>query len=84
MASTNSKTTEQQLARQERSRAAIEGYSLRLDGRSSGRQIPFRKGQHLDVDGILARSLPQTISQLSSVKPGNESTKAIYQAEGIS
>ena len=37
-------------------RAANEFYAS--NDRSSAKQILVRKGQHLDVDGILARSLP--------------------------
>jgi len=58
MTSANSKNKEEQPTRQERSRAAIESYSIRFEERSRVGQILVRKGQPLDVDGILARSLP--------------------------
>ena len=51
--------------RQESARAAIEAYATKFDA-------PSRKGQHLDVDGILARSLPKTVSQLSCAKSVKE------------
>jgi hypothetical protein len=38
--------------------AAIEAYVPRSDELSSAAPTRVRKGQHLDVDGILARSLP--------------------------
>lgn len=62
MAPANSKDKEQQQTRQERSRAAIKGYSIRFEERSSARQIIVRKGQRLDVDGILAHSLKEVKS----------------------
>jgi len=64
MASPNSKDKEGQPTREERSRAAVEVYSIKFEERSRVGQIPVRKGQRLDVDGILARSsLPKTLSQ---------------------
>lgn len=41
-----------------RARAAMEVYAPRANDLSSVAPIRVRKGQHLDVDGILARSLP--------------------------
>jgi hypothetical protein len=38
--------------------AAIEPYVPKSDELSSAAPARVRKGQHLDVDGILARSLP--------------------------
>jgi hypothetical protein len=58
MTSANSKNKDDQPTRQERSRAAIEGYSIAFEERSRLGQILVRKGRHLDVDGVLARSLP--------------------------
>ena len=43
--------------------APIEVYVPKSDDLKNVRQILVRKGQHLDVDGILARSLPKTLSQ---------------------
>jgi len=63
MTSANSKNKEEQPTRQERSRAAIEGYSTKFEDRSRVGQIPVRKGQPLDVDRVLARSLRQTSRQ---------------------
>jgi hypothetical protein len=40
-------------------RAAIEVYVPQSDELSRPAPILVRKGQHLDVDGILARSLPK-------------------------
>jgi hypothetical protein len=50
MALANSKDRDGQRP-QERARAAIEAYPSKSD-----EQIRVRRGQHLDVDGILARS----------------------------
>ena len=52
-----------------RGRAAIEAYVPRSDELSSVAPILVRKGRHLDVDGILARSLPGTFRQSSCAKP---------------
>lgn len=41
---------------QERARAVIEAYPNKSDEPISSKQIRVRKGQHLDVDGVLARS----------------------------
>lgn len=49
-------------------RVAIEICAPKPNDLSSAKQILVRKGQHLDVDGILARSLP---------KPGAFSTKDV-------
>lgn len=64
MASPNSKDKEEQPTHKERSGAAIEGYSIKFEERNSAGQILVRKGQHLDVDGILARSLPKTFKSI--------------------
>ena len=57
----NSKDKQEQPTREERAHAAMESYSIRFEERSRARQTHMRKGQHLDVDGILARSLPKTV-----------------------
>jgi hypothetical protein len=69
MTSANAKNIERQSTREERSRRAIEGYSIKFDEASHMRRIASPKGQRLDVDEVLARSLPKTISQQSSTKP---------------
>jgi hypothetical protein len=58
MALANSKDKDEQ-TRQERARAAIDAYKPKYDDLSAA----VRKGRHLDVDAVLARSLPKTISQ---------------------
>jgi hypothetical protein len=68
MVPANSKNKDELQARRERAREAIEAYSTRFERSSSAGEILVRKGQHLDVDGILARSLPQTFIQSSSFK----------------
>ncbi len=43
---------------QNQARAAIEAYSSKSDEQPIGLEsIPVRKGRHLDVDAVLARSL---------------------------
>lgn len=61
MAMGNSQDKDQQ-TRQERARATIEAYKPKYDTGDGGAP----KGRHLDVDGVLARSLPKT---MSSAKP---------------
>lgn len=58
----NSKDKDKQ-TRHERARAAIEAHTTKFETLNSA--APLRKGQHLDVDGILERSLPKTVSQWS-------------------
>jgi len=55
MALANSKDKDEQ-TRQERVRAAIEADPNKSAELSSLERIRVRKGQHLDVDGVLARS----------------------------
>jgi hypothetical protein len=55
MALANSKDKDKQTP-QERARAAIEAYPNKSGELISSKQILVRKGQHLDVDGVLARS----------------------------
>ena len=57
MAFSNLKHKDEQTP-QERARAAIAAYPNKSDELISSKQIRVRKGQHLDVDGVLARSLP--------------------------
>jgi hypothetical protein len=47
-------------ARTLQERAANEVYVPASNDHSSAKQILVRKVQHLDVDGVLARSLPKT------------------------
>ena len=53
---------------EERSRLASKDYSIEFEERNRGRKAPMRKGRRLDVDGILAGSLPKTISQPSRIE----------------
>ena len=55
MALANSKDKDEQMP-QERARAAREAYPNKSAELISSKQIHVRKGQHLDVDGVLARS----------------------------
>jgi hypothetical protein len=41
---------------------AMAVYAPNANHLSSATPIPVRKGQHLDVDGILARSLPNSVA----------------------
>ena len=55
MALANLKDKDQQTP-QKRARAALEAYPNKSDELRSAERILVRKGQHLDVDGVLARS----------------------------
>ena len=48
---------------QDRARAAIEAYNARSDERIMPWPIPVCNGSYLDVDAILAHSLPKLLSQ---------------------
>jgi hypothetical protein len=49
---------------QNRARAAIEAYSVKPDEqRIKLEPIPVRKGRHLDVDAVLARSFARVVSE---------------------
>lgn len=61
-------TIESKDERRSQERAAIEVYVPKSD-MSRPAPILVRTGQHLDVDGILERSLPKTLSQYSYAKP---------------
>jgi hypothetical protein len=63
MSLANSRDDEDEQTTQDRARAAIQNYRAEPAERISLGAIPFRKGRHLDVDEVLARSLPKTISQ---------------------
>jgi hypothetical protein len=66
----------------ERARAAMDSHTNKSEAelKSSGRRI-LRKGQHLDVDGILERSLPRTVSQSSCAKTVMEASAGERAAE---
>jgi hypothetical protein len=55
---------------QDLARAAIEAYNARSDERISPWPIPVCNGQYLDVDGILAHSLPEVLSEQSHTVSG--------------
>ena len=48
---------------QDRARAAIEAYAVKSVERIDPRPIPISGGRHLDVDAVLARSLPKVVSE---------------------
>ena len=58
-----SRVIKEEQTTQDRTRADLELYIARLDERLSSGPVPVRKSGRLDVDGILARSLPPTVSQ---------------------
>jgi hypothetical protein len=47
----------------DRGRAAIEAHTAVSRERTGPGPIPVRKGRHLDVDAVLARSLPRMVSE---------------------
>jgi len=56
-------TTENKDKRKSQELAVIEAYVSKSDDLKRAKQILVRQGQRLDVDGILERSLPKTLSQ---------------------
>ena len=48
---------------QNRARAAIEAHSSKSYQRIDPRPEPVAHGRHLDVDAVLARSLPKVLSK---------------------
>jgi hypothetical protein len=63
MEQANSREVKDEQTPQDRARAAIQNYHAEpAEGIGLG-AIPLRKGRRLDVDEVLARSLPKTISQ---------------------
>lgn len=59
MALANLKVVKDRQTTQNRARAAIQANDARRDERISPWPIPVCKGPYLDVDAILARSLPK-------------------------
>ena len=68
MVPVNSQYEDELQARRERALEAVEAYSTRFAQPGNAEPIIGRKGQHLDVDAVLARSLPHTFSQSPSFK----------------
>ena len=54
---------EEQQTTQDRARVAIEAYSVKSVERNDPRPMPVFHGRHLDVDAVLARSLPRVVSE---------------------
>lgn len=63
MALANSTVVKDEPTTENRARAAIEAYTAKFAERISPAPIPVCKGRHLDVDGILARSLPKALGK---------------------
>jgi hypothetical protein len=64
VATANSILIKDEQTTQHRARAAIEAYSLRSnEQRIRLEPIPVRKGRHLDVDAVLARSLARVVGE---------------------
>jgi len=67
MALANLRVVKNRQTTQTRVRAAIEAYNARSDERVRPWPIPVCNGSYLDVDAILARSLPEVLD--NSVTP---------------
>ena len=50
-------------ATQDRARAELKAYNAKPGERVSPRPIPISRARHLDVDAVLARSLPKVVSE---------------------
>jgi len=57
----NSREVNDEQTTQERARAAVQTYHAKPAERIGLEPLPLRKGRRLDVDEVLARSLPKTI-----------------------
>ena len=58
MTLTNLRVINDEPTNQTRAQAAIESYKLKSNERAISQPLSIRKGRHLDVDEVLARSLP--------------------------
>ena len=63
MALANLRSVEDGHTTQDRARAAREAHTAKADERIGPELIPLSKGRHLDVDAVLARSLPKVVSE---------------------
>jgi hypothetical protein len=63
MATANSIVIKNRQTTQNRARAAIEAYTSKSDKRIGPGPKPVSRGRHLDVDAVLARSLPKVVSE---------------------
>jgi len=59
MALTNLRVVNDEPTNQTRAHAAIESYKLKSNERAVPQRLSIRKGRRLDVDEVLARSLPK-------------------------
>ena len=64
MATANSILSKGEQTTQNRVRAAIDAYSTKsAEHRIRPEPIPVRKGRHLDVDAVLARSMARVVGE---------------------
>ena len=63
MALANLRVTKDEQTTQNRVRAAIEAYTSKFHERISPGLNPVSRGRRLDVDAILARSLPKVVGE---------------------
>jgi hypothetical protein len=73
MSLTNSREVEGEQTNQDRARAAIRTYQAKPDERSDPRFNPVPRSQRLDVDAVLARSLPKVVGE-----PERETSSGSY------
>ena len=63
MTLTNLKVVNDEPTNQTRVQAAIKSYNAKSNERAVSRSPSIRKGRHLDVDEVLARSLPKVAGE---------------------
>jgi hypothetical protein len=73
MSLTNSRAVEGEQTNQDRARAAIQTYHAKPDKRSEPGFNPVSRSQRLDVDAVLARSLPRVVGE-----PERETSSGSY------
>ena len=63
MTTANVRAIKDEQTTQNLARAAIEAYTSKFDERISAGLIQVSRGQRLDVDAVLARSLPKAVGE---------------------
>jgi hypothetical protein len=63
MALTNLRVVNDEPMNQTRAQAALESYNAKSNERAVSPPVSIRKGRHLNVDEVLARSLPKVGGQ---------------------
>lgn len=63
MATANLRIIQDRHTTQERARAAVEAHASKSNERTTAGSAPFSRVRHLNVDAVLARSLPKVAGE---------------------